>query len=322
MKWMLLPLVLLSLSKSTRAYPPSPVIGILTQPTLNGTNYIAASYVKWLEAGGARSLPILYDETNTTKLADIFGQINGILLPGGASEMPTSVKFLLDRAKEYGCPVWGTCLGFEYLIQYIGGIDALQSGFEAENISLPLENVVPWRLYGDSVIQQIAQQDITMNNHHQGITLEQFQANAKLSSFWKVTSVSHDKMGRRFVSTIEPVGGNVGPQWYGVQFHPEKNTFEYGMFPHSNIPYEAIDHSAAGVQFSLHLARFFVNLARHWNEPGRYKKPDEYPLVNTYPMKRGFKFEQIYLLPAADKEEHPSIRSSLRQPTTQAVAQK
>ena len=37
-----------------------PVIGILTQPDLNGQEYIAASYVKYAEAAGARVIPLRY----------------------------------------------------------------------------------------------------------------------------------------------------------------------------------------------------------------------------------------------------------------------
>ena len=38
-----------------------PVIGILTQPGLNDEEYIAASYVKYAEAAGARVVPIRYE---------------------------------------------------------------------------------------------------------------------------------------------------------------------------------------------------------------------------------------------------------------------
>ncbi len=60
----------------------SPVIGILTQPIFASNHtMIAASYVKWLEAGGARSIPIPYDASGEL-VQDLFAQVkNGIFFP-------------------------------------------------------------------------------------------------------------------------------------------------------------------------------------------------------------------------------------------------
>lgn len=67
-----------------------PIIGILSQqskpefePNINmSTSYIAASYVKWIEAAGGQSVPILntYSKSHVLK---IMSRINGVLLPGG-----------------------------------------------------------------------------------------------------------------------------------------------------------------------------------------------------------------------------------------------
>jgi hypothetical protein len=43
-----------------------PIIGILSQPgepAPDGSSYIAASYIKWVESAGARVVPIMYDLT-------------------------------------------------------------------------------------------------------------------------------------------------------------------------------------------------------------------------------------------------------------------
>jgi len=73
-----------------------PIIGILTQPGNGGygdvaedlqnkTQYIAASYVKFVESGGARVVPIFYNSTKD-QLDQLFDSINGILLPGGGAD--------------------------------------------------------------------------------------------------------------------------------------------------------------------------------------------------------------------------------------------
>lgn len=312
----------------------SPVIGILSQPfhrhpsvsdnnnrnvaggTIpvdggggdGGNDYIAASYVKWLEAGGARSIPIPYN-ANEELLDDILAQINGVLLPGGASELPDSVVYLLDKIVESNLagnyfPVWGTCLGFEFLVQY-GATQSnipsvLDSGFDAENISLPLQISDRDGLYANPTVYEIAaEHNVTMNNHAQGITPGHFEKYIQLTSRWKITSVNRDRVGRTFVSTMEPIQPDVLPI-YGVQYHPEKNAFEYATYPGTNIPYEAIDHSEFGVEFTMYLARFFVDMARKSQDmnPEEHKYDGKYRYVNMYPIETGLGFEEIFILPS------------------------
>jgi gamma-glutamyl hydrolase len=301
----------------------SPVIGILSQPDVDrndgeahtpGVFYIAASYVKWLEAGGARSIPIPYDATN--ELFDkLFAEIDGLLLPGGSATFPPFLQYALDTivaANQDGTryfPVWGTCLGYEFLIQYGGGM--LQANYDAYNISLPLENVSSSSsLYADpAVYETVRKYPITMNNHHQGITPQDFADHPRLSSWWNVTSINHDRNGQPFVSTIEPIAPETLPI-YGVQYHPEKNAFEYATYPgDGDIPYETIDHSERGVNFSLYTARFFVNLARRSMQMGRHHT-GQFPYVQQYPSVPGLKFELKYLIPPSSSLSSTSLHSS------------
>jgi len=251
-------------------------------------------------------------------LDDILSQINGVLLPGGGSSLPESVVYLLDkivegnRAGNY-FPVWGTCLGFEFLVQYgatLGNIPSvLESGFDAENMSLPLQISDRDGLYADPTVYHIAtEHNVTMNNHNQGITPESFQKYTLLTDKWKVTSVNQDQRGRTFVSTMEPLQPAKFPM-YGVQYHPEKNAFEYATYPGTNIPYEAIDHSELGVDFSIYLARFFVNMARKSQDinPEQHNYDGKYRYVNMYPIKTGLGFEEIFILPSSEQIHYTSI---------------
>ena len=318
--------VVSSLPRNVASASPqvSPVIGILSQPaggehnnTTNDEYIIAASYVKWLEAGGARSIPIPYD-AHPSLVQDLFGQISGLLLPGGASDVPQSVRYLLTLAMQASesnndfFPVWGTCLGFEYIAQVVSNSSTTTSpilveGFDAENISLPLENVVQRELYRDpNIYEDVTKYNITMNNHFKAVEPTRFQKDIKLNELFEITSTNVDRKGRPFVSTIEPRNPQKTP-WYGVQYHPEKNSFEYGSYPGTNIPYEAIDHSDRAVDFAAYLARFFVKLTTlqpaqfgvSGSHKHEYTKPTLYPLVDTYPMKRGLGFHQYYVIPSA-----------------------
>jgi len=289
----------------------SPVIGILTQPTSYDDGYvIAASYVKWLESGGARSIPIPYD-ADRDLVYDIFQQINGVFFPGGASDVPPAAQYLIELAAndtDTFFPVWGTCLGFEYILQVLSNSSSstnpiLVDGFDAENISLALDNVVQKELYEEPRIYDIVTNyNVTMNNHHRGVEPQTFLGNAKLNELFQITSTNVDRNGRRFVSTIEPRYPNTFP-FYGVQYHPEKNPFEYGTYKDTNIPYEAINHSDQAVEFSAYLARFFVRLTTKQQAmktgTHSYNKVKKYPRVDFYPMKHGTAFELYYKIPSA-----------------------
>ena len=308
----------------------TPVIGILSQPFLNNdtneTEYmIAASYVKWLEAAGARSIAIPYD---TTDVDQYFTQINGLLFPGGASDVPSSAWRLWELALDANSigtffPVWGTCLGFEYIAMMASGKGqaTLQGGFDAYNMSLSLDNLVTTertQLYSTMHIQSIAStQNVTMNNHHFGISPESFRQSPDLTAMFRITSTNTDRKGRPFVSTIEPIHPDLHP-FYGTQYHPEKNAFEYGTYPNTNTAYEDIHHDDDAITFSLHLAKFFVSLTKQNVRQGihQYTQPDLYPMVYTYPMRPGIKFQQSFIIPSASTRNQDVSwqRSAIQEP--------
>ena len=76
-----------------------PIIGILSQDlssedrasinNSNYTSYIAASYVKFVESGGARVVPILINQPDDYYQM-IFRSTNGLLIPGGAQDFDDS----------------------------------------------------------------------------------------------------------------------------------------------------------------------------------------------------------------------------------------
>jgi hypothetical protein len=132
-----------------------PLIGILSQPTCgektresernwdsapssssssSNRSCIAASYVKFVESGGARAVPILYNEPEDS-LIQKFAAINGILFPGGATSLKggpfyqTSEKLfnMVIEANERGdyFPLYGVCLGFELLTVLVSQVHSL-----------------------------------------------------------------------------------------------------------------------------------------------------------------------------------------------------
>jgi len=331
------------------AIAPTPVIGILSQPMRDrNETMVAASYVKWLEMGGARSVVIPYDAPYEM-VAELYNAIDGVLFTGGGSDVPQAAKLLWklivdDAGNDEGkrganlrsahatkssssstttsgpsvMPIWGTCLGFEYLIQLATDnfVDMLEDGFDAENISLPLENVQQHWLYrGDMTKKLVSTKNVTLNNHHQGISPTKFMQNKPLTDKWIITSTNKDRNGREFVSTIEPHDPIAFPI-FGVQYHPEKNAFEYGMNPdHPSVPYEAIDHSADGISaITMSQALYVAAFARlYHHKKQKMVESDDANLrtvvantalmrpMYTYPIVAGTKFEQIYIIPPASE---------------------
>mmetsp|Transcript_25971 Transcript_25971/g.38376 ORF Transcript_25971/g.38376 Transcript_25971/m.38376 type:complete len:322 (-) Transcript_25971:23-988(-) len=285
----------------------TPLVGIFSQPFFNEeqntTEYIIpASYVKWLEVAGARSIPIphnaLIDQVET-----LFPHIDGLFFPGGdgqgLSMAARRLWELAETANENGkfFPVWGTCLGFEFLLMLASGRDnILEGGYDAENVSLPLKRTAAMSRLYEGVESIIQTNNLTLNNHHFGISPMRFLQNAQLISMFDITSTNEDRQGKGFVSTIESKDPDRKP-YYGIQYHPEKNAFEYGE-DDTGLPYYAINHSPMGLYFSIHLANFFVNLTRTSRRLRRCNtSTTNINPVYTYPRKVGSKhFQEYYVI--------------------------
>jgi len=80
------------------------------------------------------------------------------------------------------------------------------------------------------------------------VSLLQNITSSGLDRDWRVTAVSKDTEGLEFVSSFEhrlyPI--------YGVQFHPEKNAYEWKVT--NKIP-----HTVSAVSAGQYFANFFIN---------------------------------------------------------------
>ncbi|XP_060926991.1 gamma-glutamyl hydrolase [Limanda limanda] len=248
-----------------------PVIGILTQMVSDdrlkpwGETFIPASYVKYAESGGSRVMPIRLTHT-AAEYENIFKQINGLLFIGGAVDLETSdyarvAKIfyrLALKANDAGdfFPIWGTCMGLQLLTVLVAG-ECLLTNTTAENIALPLNLTTEahssrmFQGFSEEFMKILTQEPLTGNFHHYGVTVESFQENAKLRNFFSLLSTNVAENEAHFISTIE---GKRYP-FYGVQWHPEVNRFQWNR--KLNFP-----HSPHAVRLSSLLAEFFVNEGR------------------------------------------------------------
>merc|ERR1712087_340456 len=94
-----------------------------------------------------------------------------------------------------------------------------------------------------------------------GISPTAYEVNAALASNFTVLGTNRDENGTEFVSLIES-RKELGLYWYGSQFHPEKNSYEFDSHKEKNH----IVHSADAVLCGSYFAQFFVNECRMRND--------------------------------------------------------
>ncbi|CAF1260667.1 unnamed protein product [Adineta steineri] len=248
-----------------------PIIGILSQPTPydwqkpNGTTYIAASYVKYIEATGAQVVPILMNRS-IEYYSHLFNSINGVLFPGGDSTdeyLYVANLFYVWSLKQFDetqrvFPIWGTCLGFEVLLMLTRrSTDVLEpcKGYDFATELTFTPDAANSRLLGSSlpssVKNSLENEPTTANYHNFCIRPENFTNDPVLSTFYKMLTISPDLEDRTFVSTMESRRYPI----FGVQWHPEKNAFEWRV--NTTIP-----HTKDAIDVMQYMANFFTNQTR------------------------------------------------------------
>ncbi|OQV13283.1 Gamma-glutamyl hydrolase [Hypsibius exemplaris] len=293
--------------KTRCAINTRPIIGIVAQELSNGilphtpdnSSYIAASYVKWVESAGARAVPILINKDNEY-YTEMFASINGILFPGGSASLNNSgyanagriLYSLASAANSEGTyfPIWGTCLGFEFLNVVYSNENVL-SHCSGENLSLPLDFQPGYRksrLFKNApaqILEILNRDNMTANSHHFCVSVEDYKK-FNLTQAMRLLSTSTSPGGEVFVSSVEVVDR----PFYGVQFHPEKSNFEWMIN-------SVVSHSAEGVLVSQYFANFFVSEARkNLHRFYDLKKEQNALIYNWNPVySKTMVFDQVYV---------------------------
>lgn len=272
-----------------------PIIGIVAQhlysdvydPSSNRT-YIAASYVKFIEASGGRVVPIFVNQTDEY-YERIFNSVNGVLFPGGQADLRSSgyeraTKVLFDlavKANQKGThfPIWGTCLGLEDLTRL--AIDKLVlRRCNATDLALPLDFTSDYRksrMFGKlpkDLQRALRTEPITYNAHRFCLTPENFTAFG-LDKIFKPLSTNVDREGVTFISSFE---GRRLP-FYAVQFHPEKTNFEWERTAH----HTSVPHGPDALSISQYLGNFFISEARKNLHKFATEEEEQRALIYNYP---------------------------------------
>mmetsp|Transcript_4011 Transcript_4011/g.11645 ORF Transcript_4011/g.11645 Transcript_4011/m.11645 type:complete len:359 (-) Transcript_4011:301-1377(-) len=300
-----------------------PLIGILSQtagPSPFNNTYIAASYIKYVEAGGARAVPIQCD-LPPVEIARRFGIVNGLLIPGGAQPLQPGECFydaalqllnLATAATDAGdyFPVHATCLGLETLAIIMSGDLGILSAYDAGSLPSVMQLTTyaknglsrVWNGLPAAVKADLVSKNYSMENHAWGVSVESFRYSPGLVDNFNLVATSFDRGGLEYVALFE------GKKWpiYGIQSHPEKPAFEWA-------PWLPIPHQAGAVDATLALARFFVDETRRSaHRPSSRQEEEELLIYNWMPNYTGrfqpsgkgeSSFEQSYFFPALHSAE-------------------
>lgn len=293
-----------------------PVIGILAQGAdfpdyqLTSYNYIAASYVKWIEQSGGRVVPVDY-EMPFDALYDLLLELNGFLLPGGdadifqtqnGQEIPTLYQNTSDFIIKTGIsfnengtywPIWGTCLGFESLFISLAdqNTSVIWCGFEGVNQTAPIffkEEPRKTRILSEvpsDILSFVSIENALTFSHHCGVNVSSVQENSLLSNEIRIVATSLDLNGLEFVAVFE----HTRYPFYGVQFHPEKSQFEW-------LAKQIIAHDVRSSWFSSYLAYFFNQEARKNSVTFKNAfKLQRSLILNYLPVRAYSNFDLVYI---------------------------
>eukprot|EP01083_Nonionella_stella_P160721 525639_1 len=288
----------------------APLIGILTIPCVsepsycsdndNATSFFYASYVKWIEAGGGRVVPIQSDMAHD-KVRNLLSQLNGVLFTGGGASFNISTSIYFQQVANImhyllqfsstnqgkAIPLWATCLGFEAISVYIANDHSILTSKYAEDMALPIQftsNALTSTMFGidhetmeqeyvQSVYAKLSTENLTINFHKYGVDPSAWMSNKYLQGNMSLLGSSMDANGTWFGTLQESKndGENTFQYIYASQFHPEKPSFIFDAYNGTNN----IPHSLDAIYANQYFAEFFVNECRLRNDNKMRKRSPE-----------------------------------------------
>ncbi|CDW89850.1 peptidase c26 family protein [Stylonychia lemnae] len=255
-----------------------PVIGVLTQP-LNDeqltdpdnryekySSYMRKSYVDYLEASGARVVPLIYGSGNDDAELAKIDKLQGVFYCGGTAGQQTYKDFgkrIFDKVRDLNdkgvfLPIWGTCLGFQGISSFAATNPKVLESYDSQNDLYAMKFAVDpsqtrmYRAMGNDAYL-FEQNKIQFNFHKWGISPAKFQSDKGLKDFYTVTSTAFDNSQKEFVNSIEAKNY----PFYGTQFHPEAP-----LVPNRNYQ---IDRSLFSTINNRYFGDFYVNQCRTSN---------------------------------------------------------
>eukprot|EP01147_Barroeca_monosierra_P005765 gene5765-9018_t len=263
-----------------------PIVGVLTVPLMSeaecvtvaarnsfdASSCFTAFYVKWLESSGLRVAALPYNLDPAT-MAKAISSVSGVLFTGGGESLKPNTPYykaashIFKQVLEINdqgipLPLWGTCMGFQLLTLLVAEDQSVldRYAFDSENISLPLNfteqgTTSKFVQSMPSHISALFASNITSNLHHDGITPDKYTSNQNLRNFYRLISVSYDRDGKAFGSTLESKEYPIT----ATQWHPERPQFEWRIG-------KGINHTIDTISAMQWTGRYFATLAHLCNQ--------------------------------------------------------
>ena len=184
--------------------------------------YIASSYRKWVEQMGARAVAIPH-WASIGEISSMLSQVNGILLPGGATSLKTNtgkpskytrqverILAIAYQQAELGghFPIWGTCLGFEMIVNTFSNREVERMKIKTFNTNKKLiwveknyKNSTFAKTLSPKSKKSISNNAISYFEHFWGIEKKNFESNKKLKDFRVLAYYEKEK--KQIVSAIQ-----------------------------------------------------------------------------------------------------------------------
>ena len=278
----------------------SPRIAILSSPVLDNDtmanqNYkksrIDANYVHWLEASGAEVV-VIHPWWNEKQIFDLLTQkVNGILIQGELLPIDQNsdyfktvekiLEIIISIANESGFKVPLLAIGHGmHLIHTIIAKENILQEHTIQDVAKPLifdsDLIKKSKMFSnlkDYDFENLMNKPVTAHFSKFGIGLEKFESNYLLRKFFRVTSLVKDDNGNTFVASSEAYNLPI----YGLQFHPEK--ISYDRIITHNIP-----QSHEAIRVSRIIGNWFVNEARTGNHNviESVEELNKYNYINVY----------------------------------------
>ena len=134
-------------------------------------------------------------------------------------------------------------------------------------------------------------------NHNWAVTLNTFNQNQRLKSFWNVIASSTTPYNEDFVAVMEAKDY----PFFGVQFHPEKNLYEWKVFA---------DRSAEGSEVVQIMSNRYIDYAR--KNSNRFENAKEFTDKSIYNYKTQqstkYSFTEIYVFNETPRLRRPWLK--------------
>jgi len=145
-------------------------------------------------------------------------------------------------------------------------------------------------ILGDMTDRQIQKlttgQGVMFYDHNWIVSMDTYNNNRNLSTFWKVITETTSPFNERFVALWE---ARKYP-FYGVQFHPEKNSFEWKI--NADRSYDAIEIEQIMSNKFIEKARLSKNSFASYDEYQKYSIYNFQATATTFPFSRIYRFQE------------------------------